>query len=110
MANCILKMEFTGCSVVVTLSPGTYTFFCSDNGVSKVAIKCTDERWHVDLRLFVFGRSKEAAADCTEPGPIHVVVGHRHFKGRERCVYTCVRIRACVCVCGRFRTLKIRQF
>jgi hypothetical protein len=63
--------------------------------VSKVAIKCTDERWPVDLRLFVFGHSKKAAADCTEPGPIHVVVGRRHFKGRERGV--------CVCVCVYLR-------
>ena len=58
--------------------PRDIYLFCSDNGVSKVAIKCTDERWPVDLRLFVFGHSKEAAADCTEPGPIHVVLGHRH--------------------------------
>lgn len=43
-----------------------------------MGIKCTDERGSVDLRLFVFGHSKEAAADCTESGPIHVVLGHRH--------------------------------
>lgn len=53
----------------------------------------------LDLRLFVFGRSKETAVDCTGPGSIHV--GGTADRDHANKHTHALQRKVCVCVCAQ---------